>query len=128
MSFKILASIACGGAFGAVFRYLMMSGVGHNMQAGFPYATLVVNVLGSFVLGSLIEVLAISWSTGQEMRGFLVVGVLGSFTTFSTFSLDAVYLIERGELTSAGAYIALSVILSIIGVFAGMILFRQILT
>ena len=128
MSFKILASIALGGAFGSVFRYLMMSGVGHIMHAGFPYGTLVVNVLGSFVLGSLIEVLAISWSPGQEMRGFLVVGVLGSFTTFSTFSLDAVYLIERGELTTAGGYIALSVILSIIGVFAGMIFFRQILT
>ena len=127
MSIKMLASIAFGGAFGAVFRYLMMSGVGHFLHAGFPYATLVVNVLGSFVLGSLIEVMAISWSPSQEMRSFLVVGVLGAFTTFSTFSLDFVYLIERGQLTSAGGYIALSVILSIVGLFAGMMLFRQFL-
>ncbi|MBC8269270.1 MAG: fluoride efflux transporter CrcB [Rhodospirillaceae bacterium] len=128
MSFKMLTSIAFGGAFGAVFRYLMMSGIGHFLHAGFPYATLAVNVLGSFVLGSLIEIMAISWSPGQEMRSFLVVGVLGAFTTFSAFSMDVVFLIERGQLTSAGGYIALSVILSVAGVFAGMMMFRQILT
>ena len=76
----------------------------------------------------LIEIMAISWSPGQEMRSFLVVGVLGAFTTFSAFSMDVVFLIERGQLTSAGGYIALSVILSVAGVFAGMMMFRQILT
>ena len=60
MSIKMLASIAFGGAFGAIFRYLMMSGFGHFMHAGFPYATLAVNVSGSFVLGSLIEVMAVN--------------------------------------------------------------------
>ena len=127
MSVKILFSVAFGGALGAVIRYLMMSGIGHFIHAGFPYATLVVNVVGSFALGSLIEIMALSWSPGQEMRSFLVVGVLGAFTTFSTFSQDVVFLMERGELSSAGLYIALSVVLSIAGVFAGMILFRQIL-
>jgi len=127
MSVKILFSVAFGGAFGASLRYLMMSAIGHFVHAGFPYATLAVNVLGSFVLGSLIEIMAINWSPGQEMRSFLVVGVLGAFTTFSTFSLDVVYLIDRGQLIAAGGYIALSVILSIAGVFAGMMLFRQIL-
>ena len=127
MSVKILFSVAFGGALGAVFRYLMMSGIGHFIHAGFPYATLVVNVVGSFALGSLIEIMVLSWSPGQEMRSFLVVGVLGAFTTFSTFSQDVVFLMERGELSSAGLYIALSVVLSIAGVFAGMMLFRQIL-
>ena len=127
MSVKILFSVAFGGALGAVIRYVMMSGIGHFTHAGFPYVTLAVNVVGSFALGSLIEVMALSWSPGQEMRSFLVVGVLGAFTTFSTFSQDVVFLMERGELSSAGLYIALSVVLSIAGVFAGMILFRQIL-
>ncbi len=128
MSAKILISVAFGGAIGAVFRFFLMSGIGNFLHVGFPVATLVVNVLGSFALGSLIEIMALSWSPGQEMRSFLVVGVLGAFTTFSTFSQDVVFLIERGQLTSAGVYIALSVILSIAGLFAGLMVFRQILT
>jgi len=127
MSVKILFSVAFGGALGAVIRYVMMSGIGHVIHAGFPYGTLVVNVIGSFALGSLIEIMALSWSPGQEMRSFLVVGVLGAFTTFSTFSQDVIFLMERGELFSAGMYIMLSVVLSIAGLFAGMMLFKQIL-
>lgn len=128
MSASMLFSVAAGGALGAVFRFMLMSGIGHYTHAGFPYATLVVNVLGSFALGALIEVLALSWSPGQEMRTFLVVGVLGAFTTFSTFSQDVWFLIERGQLVPAGVYIALSVILSIAGLFAGLAVFRQVLT
>ncbi|MBL6933651.1 MAG: fluoride efflux transporter CrcB [Rhodospirillales bacterium] len=128
MSASILFSVAFGGALGAVSRYALMSAIGHYLHAGFPYATLVVNVLGSFVLGSLIEIMALSWSPGQEMRSFLIVGVLGAFTTFSTFSQDVVFLMERGQLASAGTYIALSVVLTIVGLFAGMALFRQVLT
>jgi CrcB protein len=67
------------------------------------------------------------WIPGEEVRSFLVVGALGSFTTFSAFSQDVVFLMERGELSSAALYIALSVILSISGIYTGMILFRQIL-
>lgn len=128
MSAKILFSVAFGGALGASLRYLLMSSIGHFLHAGFPFATLAVNVLGSFALGSLIEIMALSWSPGQEMRSFLVVGVLGSFTTFSAFSQDIIFLIERGQLAWAGSYIALSVILSIAGLFAGMMVFRQVLT
>ncbi|NQU57110.1 MAG: fluoride efflux transporter CrcB [Rhodospirillales bacterium] len=128
MSAKILFSVAFGGALGATLRYLLMSAIGHVVHAGFPYATLTVNVLGSFALGALIEIMALSWSPGQEMRSFLVVGVLGAFTTFSTFSQDVIFLIERGQMVSAGGYIALSVLLSIAGLLAGMMLFRQVLT
>ncbi len=128
MSASMLLSVAFGGALGAVFRYVLMSGIGHFIHAGFPLATLFVNVLGSFALGSLIEIMALSWSPGQEMRSFLVIGVLGAFTTFSTFSQDVIFLIERGQMMSAGLYIALSVVLSIAGLFAGLALFRQMLT
>ena len=127
MSVKILFLVAFGGALGAIFRYVMGSSIGHVIHVGFPYSTLVVNVAGSFALGLLTEIIDLNWTLGQELRSFLAVGVLGSFTTFSAFSQDVVFLIERGELTSAGLYIVLSVVLSIAGVFAGMMLFRQIL-
>lgn len=87
-----------------------------------------MNVLGSFVLGALTEIMALSWSVSQETRAFLVVGVLGSFTTFSTFSLDVVYLFERGQTASAAIYIAASVILAITAFVLGMKLLRLILT
>jgi CrcB protein len=128
MSAKILISVAFGGALGASLRYLLMSAIGHFVHAGFPYATLAVNVLGSFALGALIEIMALSWSPGQEMRSFLVVGVIGAFTTFSAFSQDVIFLMERGQLIWAGSYIALSIVLSIAALFAGMMVFRQVLT
>jgi len=127
MSIKILFTVAIGGALGAMMRYLLMSGVGHFICTGFPYSTLAVNVVGSFALGSLIEVMDLHWMPGQDMRGFLVVGVLGSFTTFSAFSQDVIFLIERGDPSLAGLYIFLSVVLSIAGMFAGMILLRQMM-
>lgn len=128
MNASILISVAFGGAVGAVTRFAVMNGIGHFTHAGFPYATLVVNVLGSFFLGALIEISALSWSPGAEMRSFLVVGVLGAFTTFSTFSQDVWFLIERGEMLNAGLYVGLSVFLSIAGLVAGLSLFRQLLT
>jgi CrcB protein len=128
MSINILLSVAAGGALGAVGRYLVMSGVGHWLGTGFPYATLTVNILGSFILGSIVEVMALTWSPGQEARAFLVVGVLGAFTTFSTFSLDTVTLIDRGDIMAATAYIGASVIVCVVGFYAGMHLLRQVLT
>ena len=74
------------------------------------------------------EYLAQRWSAAQEIRGFLVVGVMGGFTTFSTFSQDTALLLERGSLGPAFAYVAGSVLLSIGGMFAGLWLFRQVLT
>ncbi len=127
MSIKILLAVAIGGDFGATARHILTIGIGYLINAGFPYSTLVVNVIGSFVLGSLIEIMDFKWIPGEEVRSFLVVGALGSFTTFSAFSQDVVFLMERGELSSAALYIALSVILSISGIYTGMILFRQIL-
>ncbi|MBT3330836.1 MAG: fluoride efflux transporter CrcB [Rhodospirillaceae bacterium] len=125
---NMLLAVACGGALGAMGRHLVSGQVMRWAGSGFPWGTLTVNVLGSFVLGVLVEYLALRWSTTQEMRGFLVVGMLGGFTTFSAFSLDAVLLLERGQLGAAFAYISGNLLLSICGLFAGLLLFREILT
>jgi CrcB protein len=121
-------AVACGGALGAMGRHFVSGQVMRWAGSGFPWGTLTVNILGSFVLGALVEYLAHRWSATQEIRGFLVVGVLGGFTTFSAFSLDAVLLLERGSLGPAFAYIAGNVALSICGLFGGLLLFRQVLT
>lgn len=128
MSAKMIVWVAMGGASGAVARYLMMNVIGHVVHTGFPYATLAVNVVGAFLLGALIELMALVWSPSPEIRSFMVVGVLGGFTTFSTFSLDALYLFERGQLSAFGLYVGGSVLLSILGLLAGMAMLRQVLT
>ena len=127
MGYHMIAAVAAGGAAGAVARYLVMSSIGHWVGHGFPWGTLAVNVIGSFVLGALIEVMALVWSPTEAMRAFLVVGVLGAFTTFSTFSMDVVYLFERGQLISAALYVGVSVFVSILMLWSGMAVFRQIL-
>ena len=86
----MLLAVAFGGAVGAAGRHLVSGQIMRWAGGGFPWGTLTVNVLGSFLLGVLVEYLVLRWSATQEMRGFLVVGLLGGFTTFSAFSLDAV--------------------------------------
>lgn len=127
MSIKIIASIAAGGAAGALARYAMMSAVGHWLGTGFPYATLAVNVLGSFVMGALTEAFALAWSASPEMRVFLTVGFLGAFTTFSAFTLDVNLLVAQGRLAPAVLYVAASVLLTIAAFYAGMALLRQVI-
>ena len=84
-------------------------------------------MVGSFVLGLLVEVSALAWSPAPELRALLVVGVLGAFTTFSTFSMDVALHVERGALALSAAYILASVTLSIAGFFAGLYLIRAAL-
>lgn len=126
MNVSMLMSVAAGGAVGAVGRYIGMSLIGHTFGHGYPLGTLVVNVIGSLVLGFLVDTMALVWSPTIEMRGFLVVGVLGAFTTFSTFSLDVVTLIQRNELGSAAGYVIASVVFGIAAFFAGMALARSL--
>ena len=83
-----------------------------------------VNVGGSFIMGVLVEVMALAWSPSLELRAFMTVGALGAFTTFSTFSLDFMVLFERGALGAALLYALLSVVLSITALFAGLALMR----
>jgi len=128
MSVNILLYVAAGGAIGAVGRFLVMNQIGQMIGHGFPYSTLVVNVIGSFVLGSIMELSALVWSPSPEIRAMVVVGMLGAFTTFSTFSLDVYYLINRGEIASAWLYITVSVLFSVGAFFGGAALFRQLLS
>lgn len=124
---SIISFVALGGAIGSVARYGMMTAVGRWLGTTFPWGTLSVNVLGSFLMGVLIEVFVEELPISQELRAFLTVGVLGGFTTFSAFSLDAIMLFERGETGSAAAYICASVVLSVSALFAGLILMRHVL-
>ena len=123
---KLLLAIAAGGALGAIGRHLMMIQVGHWFGTGFPLGTIVVNVLGSFTLGVLIELMALVWSPSPELRAFLTIGALGAFTTFSTFSMDVILLYERGQHAQAAGYIGASVIFSILAFFVGLRLCRAV--
>jgi len=117
--------VAIGGAIGSVARYLLMGGIGRWWKGDFPLSTLAVNIAGSFAMGMLVGGLARSLSALQpEMRVFVGVGLLGGFTTFSAFSLDAVTLIEQGHWGLAVSYALLSVALSVLGLFAGLWLMR----
>jgi len=123
---NIILSIAAGGALGAVARYLVMVQAGHLFGLNFPFGTIIVNILGSFMLGALAEVSAIVWSIGGELRAMLVVGFLGSFTTFSAFSLDTLTLLERGQTGLALGYASVSVLLGVSGLAFGMMAVRFI--
>jgi fluoride exporter len=127
MTLNMIASIAAGGAAGALARYALMGAVGHWLGTGFPYATLAVNVLGCFVMGALVEIFALAWSASPETQAFLTVGFLGAFTTFSAFTLDVHLLTTQGRLGFAALYVAASVLLSVFAFFAGLYLFRQVL-
>jgi CrcB protein len=120
-------SIAIGGALGAVGRHFVNVGAAQAFGLHFPYGTLTVNVLGSFIMGALIAAFAHGLEMPQHMKSLLTVGFLGAFTTFSTFSLDAVSLYERGAMMASALYILASVTLSIAALFAGLYLVRQVM-
>jgi CrcB protein len=124
---NMIFAIAAGGAIGAVARYIVMVRAAHWLGMGFPYGTVMVNVIGSFLLGALIEGSALAWDMGQELRAFLVVGILGGFTTFSTLSLDFMALYERGQVITAAGYALDSVVLGVAALVAGMITLRALL-
>ncbi|WP_417232668.1 fluoride efflux transporter CrcB [Brevundimonas sp.] len=120
--------VAAGGALGAMARYgvgivtLRLVGPGST----WPWATLTVNVVGGLVMGLLVGWLALRAGTGQEsVRLFAAVGLLGGFTTFSAFSLEAVLMIERRQFAMAGGYVVLSVVLSITALFIGLMVARR---
>ncbi|MBI2234234.1 MAG: fluoride efflux transporter CrcB [Micavibrio aeruginosavorus] len=120
---QILA-IAAGGATGAVLRHFFNSGVLAVTGATFPLGILAINVLGSLVMGLLAGFFAHVHEPSQALKLFLTVGVLGGFTTFSAFSLDAVLLWERGEILQSLAYVLCSVVFSIAALAAGLFLVR----
>lgn len=127
-SIQILVAVALGGAVGASGRHLVSHAMLRLLGSDFPWGTLLVNVAGSFLMGALIEAAALKLNLTLEMRAFLVVGILGGFTTFSAFALDAVILFERGELLTSFLYVMASVTLSISALFVGLSITRGVLT
>ena len=125
---RLVFYAAVGGAIGTVARHLANVGFGRWLGAGFPWSTLFVNVVGGFLMGALIEALALRFEGSIELRTFLATGILGGFTTFSAFSMDAVLLMQRGETATAALYIGASVLLSILALLAGLWLMRLALT
>ena len=119
-------AVAGGGALGAVARYLVYLGTVQLLGTHFPFATLIVNVVGSFCMGLLVALVAATWAPSPELRLFLMTGVLGSFTTFSTFSLDFATLYERGKFTLCAIYLGTSVVLSIGAFFLALYLIRRV--
>ncbi len=123
---KQLIAIAAGGAVGAVMRYGMSNAVYSLLGRSFPYGTLAVNILGSLLMGFLF-VLLIERSTFDVIwRSAILIGGLGAFTTFSTFSIETLNLIENGSVTLALLNMLLSVALCIMAVWLGVAVARQI--
>lgn len=121
-----LVYVAIGGAIGASLRYLVNMAAFRLAGATFPWGTLAVNLAGCFAMGLLVELLARRFDASPELRLFLATGLLGGFTTFSAFSLDAVSLWERGAATAAAGYVAASVVGSLAALIAGMWLARSL--
>lgn len=117
-----LLQVALGGALGATGRYLTGVAVVRLLGHGFPWGTLTVNVVGSFLMGVMVVVLG--QFGGTRLSPFLVTGVLGGFTTFSAFSLDALTLYERGHPGIAAVYVVTSVLLSLAGIGMGLVVSR----
>lgn len=121
-----LLAIAGGGALGAVLRFGMSSTIYRILGREFPYGTLAVNVLGSLLMGFLFVVLVERLAMSAEWRAALLIGLLGSFTTFSTFSFETLALFENGELLKAVTNIVLSVFLCLAATWLGLSLGRQL--
>lgn len=122
----IYLTVAAGGALGAVGRYAVISRTGALLGTKFPFGTLVVNVVGSFLLGVVFVVAAAELETTTNTFAFLGVGVLGGFTTFSTFALDIAFLAGRRALRAAALYIAVSVAFSIAAFAVGLYVARAL--
>jgi len=118
--------VALGAGIGGALRHGVNLASLRFGWTAFPVGTLAVNVLGSFLMGVLAEYFALRAHLPQHLRLFLTMGVLGGFTTFSTFSLEAALLYERGKPIAAGAYVAASVVLSIAALFGALAFVRSL--
>lgn len=118
--------VALGGALGSAARYLVNVWSGRFFGTDFPWHTLTVNVIGCFVMGLLVELMALKLNAGNDVRAFLTTGILGGFTTFSAFALDFALLVERKATGLAAVYAVGSVGLSLLAVFAGLYAVRAL--
>ncbi len=127
---KLFFLAAAGGAIGAGGRYLVNVGVGRiaGVTASFPWATFVANVAGSFLMGVMIGLLALKFTGSVELRTFITTGILGGLTTFSAFSADVVFLMERHQTGLAAVYAISSVVVAVAALLAGLAVVRQVLS
>ena len=124
---RLLLLATMGGAIGAGTRHLVNVGFVRWLGPNFPWSTVFINIVGSTLMGVVIMAVAMRGGGSIELRTFLATGILGGFTTFSAFSLDAYNLLQRGDTVAAFTYVAASVLLSILGLFTGLTLTRQVL-
>lgn len=122
----MILAVAVGSAVGGVARFLLSAWIQQRSAAGFPLATLIVNVSGSLVLGFLATWTFETAGVSAEMRALLTTGLCGGYTTFSTFSLETVALAEERAVARAAVYVATSVALSMLAAFAGVYGARQL--
>jgi CrcB protein len=120
--------IFIGVGVGSTLRHAVNRLSAHAFGLNFPYGTLVVNLVGSFLMGALAGWFALRGGHTQSLLLFLTTGLVGGFTTFSAFSLDAVLLWERGEMGSAAIYVGLSVLGAVLGVLFGLVILRSLLS
>ncbi|MBT3348614.1 MAG: fluoride efflux transporter CrcB [Thiotrichales bacterium] len=120
-----IIAIAAGGAVGAVMRYILSNAIYSWLGRGFPWGTLTVNTVGSLLMGLLFVLLTERLALGPQWRAFLVIGMLGAFTTFSTFSMETLNLIESGELLRAMLNMVGSVVICVGAAWLGVIIGRM---
>jgi CrcB protein len=126
MNLTLLLFIGAGGFFGAISRFLIATNIQKLSGSFFPYGTLSVNVLGSFIIG--FAAMFFAQSVQPEYKAFVITGFLGALTTFSTFSLENVNMLQDGEFTSFGINIFLNVTLTITATIMAVILFKKLYT
>ena len=125
---KVLLAVAIGGAIGAIARFQLSQSFIKSFSGDFIYNILVANIVGCFLMEVCYEFMNLKTNVGVEWRAFFMVGVLGAFTTFSSFALDVFILVERGSYLNASMYILSSVVFSIVGLLVGIYIMRTIIT
>lgn len=125
---KVLLAVAIGGAIGAIARFQLSQSFIKSFSGDFIYNIMVANIVGCFLMGVCYEFMNLKMNVGVEWRAFFMVGILGAFTTFSSFALDVFILVERGNFLNASMYILSSVVFSILGLFIGIYIMRTIFT
>jgi CrcB protein len=124
VSISTLVSVALGGALGALSRYGLASVTGLYFNTTFPFPTLLINILGCFLMGLVVEIAATKYLFSSIMLSFLTTGFLGGFTTFSAFSLETVLLFEKKQPLFACTYVVLSLVFCLSAFFFGMKIVR----
>jgi fluoride exporter len=125
---RLLLLATVGGGIGAGARYLVQTGMVRWLGAGFPWWTFAINIVGSLLMGLVVTLVAARYDNSAEIRTFLATGILGGFTTFSAFSLDVANLVDNKQTAAAAFYVAGSVGLSILALYAGIALAKAALS